>query len=128
MIRVRHFLIGLAAIAAIGCSDSTGLGGENSGGDFSIGVSSGTTPQYSWSGGDANNVRVYRAASPLVPVWHVSDPNTAAPNMTSPVRHGTVPAGAQQQTGTELVLAAGVEYRVEITLTGGMSAFRVFRP
>jgi hypothetical protein len=128
MMRVRNFLIGLAAIAAIGCSDATGLGGENSGGDFSIGISGGATPQYSWSGADASSVAVYRAASPLVPVWHVSDPNSAAPNIGSPVRHGMVPAGAVLQSNTEPILVAGIDYRVEIRLINNSTAFRVFRP
>jgi hypothetical protein len=48
--------------------------------------------------------------------------------MASPVRQGTVPQGALESANSERTLAAGVEYRVTITLPDGRSAFQDFRP
>jgi hypothetical protein len=126
MIARRRWLILPALLFAFACSDDLGLGGENSGGDFNISVGSGTTPEYSWSGLAATSVAVYRTSNTLVPVWHVSDPSS--PNMSPPVRHGTVPSGAVLQSNTEPALTVGIDYRVEIRLSNNSTAFRVFRP
>lgn len=121
---------GLALIAtlaiATGCTGDI-LGGENgSGGDFSISVGSGVTPQYSWSTGPAFSLDVVRTSAQTVVVWRVTSPSD--PRMSSPVRHGTVPAGALESSAIEKVLTPGVQYRVSIRLVDGRTAFQDFRP
>ncbi len=124
---VRQLVAGLSILALAGCSDVIldGIGG--SGGDFSISVGAGTDPVYTWSAGRAFSIDVVRTANQSVVVWRITDPNNS--NITSPVRHGTVPAGALESVGTERTLTRGVEYRVTITLADGRTkAFRDFRP
>lgn len=123
---IRIFaLFGLVALVA--CSDDP-LGGENSGGDFAIDVGTGLQPQYSWSAGAASAVEVARTSN-LLPIWHVASPQG---QIASPVRHGTVPAGAvvlHDPGDAETTLTAGVQYRVKITLANGsQTAFFIFTP
>jgi hypothetical protein len=109
--------------ATAACSDDLGDGGD-AGGAFDVGVSGGTQPNYSWPG-QAFSIRVSRAADTTVPVWFVSHPSR---NLASPLRHGTVPAGATELIDDETTLTAGVRYRVEITLSDNSMAFREFTP
>lgn len=118
--------IALALFAGTGCSDDMGSGGENAGGDFAISVSTGTSPQYSWTAGLALSVSVYRASNPTVPVWSVANPTQQ--NIASPVVHGVVPQGALVLADDEPALTAGVRYRVEVRLANGQDAFREFTP
>jgi hypothetical protein len=124
---IRLFaLFGLLAV--VGCSDDP-LGGENSGGDFAIDVGTGLQPLYSWGAGAAVSVEVARTTN-LLAVWHVASPQ--AQDITSPVRHGTVPAGAVELhdlADAETTLTAGVQYRITITLVNGaQTAFLIFTP
>jgi len=109
-----------------GCTDAIldGIGG--SGGDFSISIDAGISPLYSWGAGPAFSLDVVRTANQSIVVWRITNPNTR--NITSPVRHGTVPTGALESVGTERTLTRGIEYRATITLADGRSAFRDFRP
>ncbi|MCI0435019.1 MAG: hypothetical protein L0271_15475 [Gemmatimonadetes bacterium] len=126
MTALRFFAaIGLVA-GLTGCTDDIldGIGG--SGGDFSITIGAGTTPLYSWAGGPALSLDVVRSANQSVIIWRIANPNTR--DIASPVRHGTVPAGALESVARERTLTQGIEYRVTITLADGRSAFRDFRP
>ncbi len=122
----RIALSALFLAGATACADDLGAGGDNAGGDFDVGVSSGTQPQYSWPGGSAVSVTVVRASNQTVFVWAISSPTLR--NIASPVRHGAVPAGALLLDNTEPALSAGVRYRVAITLANGQTAFREFVP
>lgn len=115
----------LAAAAALSCTDLPLDEGGGSGGDFDIGVSSGTTPSYSWSGGNAFEVSVVRTSDQTVIVWGVA---STAQNLSSPVRHGTTPSGAVQLANREPALSPGTQYRVTVKLANGDRAFRDFRP
>ncbi len=125
----RFATAALMLAMAAACSDDLGVGGDNFGGDFNISVGGGTQPEYTWPGGPALSVSVFRASSTLIPVWEVVD--AVNENITSPVRHGTVPPGAQQTADPgdlENSLTPGVAYRVEIRLANNQSAFREFSP
>lgn len=125
----RGFRVAVAALALVvagACSDDLGAGGDNSGGDFSINVSSGSTPQYTWPGGPALSVSIFRASNTNIPVWAVVD--AVNQNITSPYRHGTTSGTAVVQADDEPMLSAGVVYRVEIRLPDNQSAFQEFIP
>ena len=94
--------------------------------DFSITISSGIQPTYTWQGGPARRIDVVPTADPLVPVWSVA--TTTFPHMPSPVRHGTVPTGAIELENAERTLRIGVNYRVRITLADNTQSSRDFRP
>lgn len=127
MMRGAWFLAGALALAVgAACSDDLGAGGDNAGGDFSISVGSGNTPQYTWPGGPAVSVTVVRAANQTQFVWAVSSPTLR--NIASPLRHGTVPQGAIELADDERTLTPGVRYRVSISLADGQSAFQEFTP
>jgi len=126
---MRHFRLLLAATLAVSmaaCTDDLS-GPEDSGGDFSIDVGSGTTPLYSWSAGGAFSIDVVRTSNQAQVVWRITDAIEPR-NIASPVRHGTVPSGAVESSALERVLTPGVQYRVTIKLDNGMSAFQDFRP
>ncbi|MGH7503559.1 MAG: hypothetical protein ACREL7_17670 [Longimicrobiales bacterium] len=118
-------LILAAAISAAACTDDILNGDNGSGGDFAISVGSGTTPLYTWSEGPAFSLAVVRTSNQTDVVWRVT---STAGTMASPVRQGTVPAGALESVDDERTLAPGVQYRVSITLADGRSAFQVFQP
>lgn len=118
-------LIMAVAIFTAGCTDDLTNGGDGSGGDFAISVGSGTTPLYTWSAGPAFSLAVVRTSNQSNVVWRVT---STGGTMASPVRQGTVPQGALESASSERTLAAGVQYRVSITLSDGRSAFQDFRP
>jgi hypothetical protein len=115
----------IAAAVMLSCTDLPLDEDGGSGGDFDIGISSGTTPSYSWSAGTAFEVSVVRTANQTVLVWGVASP---AQNVSSPVRHGTTPSGAIQLANREPALSPGTQYRVTVKLANGDQAFRDFRP
>lgn len=123
---VRFATMALALVVAAACSDDLGAGGDNAGGDFAISVSTGAQPQYTWPGGPALSVSVFRAGNTTIPVWEVAD--AVNRNIASPVRHGTRPAGAQLLTNDEPTLTPGVRYQVEIRLANDQTAFQQFTP
>jgi hypothetical protein len=114
-----------AWLLAGACTTDIMDGGSNSGGDFAIGVSSGTQPTYSWSAGPAFEVSLVRASDETRVVWRVVDTNR---QMQSPVRQGITPAGATETASAERVLTPGILYRVSIRLADQRSAFQEFRP
>lgn len=115
----------LAAATALSCSDLPLDDDGGAGGAFDIGVSSGTTPNYSWGGGPAFEVSVVRTSNQTVLVWGIAAPSQ---NLSSPVRHGTTPSGAVQLANREPTLSPGTQYRVTVKLANGDQAFRDFRP
>lgn len=124
---MRSRLLGFLALATVlaACTNDVAGPGQ-SGGDFDIGVSSGTHPSYSWSAGPAFTVDVVRTSNPSVVVWRIADPINS--NIQSPVTHGTKPSGAIETTSSERTLSAGVRYRVTVTLKDGGQAYREFTP
>jgi hypothetical protein len=121
-------LAAIAATAAIfaGCTDIYGNDDGNGNGDFTVTVGTGTQPNYSWPGGPAFEIDVYRTSDPLVPVWSIADPNSTR-NITSPLRHGNVPSGVILLADDETTLRAGVSYRVTIRV-GNTTGSETFRP
>jgi hypothetical protein len=113
-------------VAAAGCTDELMNGDNGSGGEFSIAVSGGTQPTYTWFEGPALSVDVVRTSNQTVVVWRVADPTNR--NISSPVRQGVVPAGALETASLERILTAGIQYRVTVRLANGRSAFQDFRP
>ncbi len=101
-----------------GGTTSGTTGGTSSIGTITITVGSGTTPQYSWTGGGVAYVAVSHIYDRSNPVWSIvsmSDMGIFTNLITSPVRHGTVPAGFAETANTAPVLTAGVEYEVLVT-------------
>jgi len=117
----------ISVLLIIGCSDDstpTKSGGE--GRDFTVTVSSGTTPQYSWASGDAFSVSVVRTATPTEIIWGIATPGQS--NIASPANHGVAPNGAVTTAQSETVLSAGVEYRVSVTLLNTKTGYTDFTP
>jgi len=127
MRRSGPLVLAALAVALGGCTDDLLSGPGNSGGDFAISVGGGTTPLYSWSAGPAFSIDVVRTSNQTQVVWRITDP-TEPRNIGSPVRHGTVPAGAIESSALERVLTPGIRYRVTITLANQQSAFQDFTP
>lgn len=127
MRRVLRTTAVLSAVAIAACSDvlPPDSGG---GGDFDVGVSSGTQPTYTWPGGPARRVDVVPLDNPLVPVWSVASASTSSSTITSGLRHGVTPQGAIELTAEERVLTAGERYRVTVTLLDQRRGSRDFRP
>ena len=136
---MRSVVRGLGAVVSGGllllagaCSDDnpTGLGGGGTGGTFTVTVTSGTAPAYSWTVGDAFSVSVTRTGAPTVIVWGVVTPG--ADGIASAVTHGTVPSGATQLAmppELEATLTAGVNYTVSVTRTNPVGfGFTEFTP
>jgi hypothetical protein len=114
----------MIVLAAAGCGgDSTGVDGDGSAFDISIG--SGTHPTYSWSGGTAFSVSVVRTSAPGTIVWGIANPAMTIP---SPVTHGTASGGAAITSNTEPTLTPGVKYRVSITRQDQKTGFKEFTP
>lgn len=132
MRRPQTLIVAALAITLASCTDDLFTGPGSSGGDFSISVGSGTTPQYSWSAGEAFSIDVVRTSNQTQVVWRITDPTQ--PRIGSPVRHGTVPSGAIESgsgpggTAIERVLTPGIQYRVTITLANQQTAFQDFTP
>lgn len=126
MRRIRMVLALGAAFAALSCTDLPLDTGGGAGGDFDIGVGSGTQPVYSWPGGGAFEVTVVRTSNQTVAVWSIVSPS--AQNIASGVRHGTVPGGSIELSTRERTLSPGVEYRVIVKLANDQEAFRDFTP
>lgn len=96
-------------------------GGNQSGNEIAISVSNlGPNPTFTWSGGGGQSLAVVRTSNPGVPVWVIATPGRDG--VTSPVVHGTVPAGAFEGVGTERNLTPGVEYRVTVARIGTNNA------
>ena len=124
---MRSAVFGILAVAVVltACTDDLAGPGQ-SGGDFDLGVGSGTNPSYSWSVGPAFALDVVRTSNPSVVVWRIADPINN--NINSPVTHGTKPAAVLETTSSERTLTAGVQYRVTVTLADGRQAYREFTP
>ena len=111
----------------LGCADdSNPADSNNGGGDFTVTVGSGTSPQYSWSAGDAFSVSVVRTGAPTTIVWGIATPGQS--NIASPATHGVTPIGAIPTAQTEIALTAGVEYRVSVSLLDGKTGYTDFTP
>jgi len=97
---VATCLVAVAAVAGCGSDNATGSGG----GDISITVSSGTTPDYSWGGGNVYSLSIVRTAAPTTIVWGVVTP--ASNGVASPTKHGTVATGVIRSANVEPTLTA----------------------
>jgi hypothetical protein len=85
---------------------------------FVVSASAGTTPTYTWEGGDAHSVSVVRADNPANIVWAVAFLGITD-GIESGVVHGEVPAGSVEGIRNEAVLTPGVEYRVSVARDNG---------
>ena len=128
---IKHFIVMLSfSLLFISCSEDNPAGTDNNNsgsGNITITVSSGATPQYSWSGGNVFSVTVVRTSAPSVPVWGIV--TAGQDNIASPATHGAMPAGAIQTFAVETTLTSGVEYRVTVArISGEDFGFTDFRP
>ncbi len=123
----KHFLgaIVVFLIFFTGCSEDSNPA-NSGGGDFEVTVGSGTTPQYSWSSGDAFSVSVVRTGAPTNIVWGIVTPGLS--NIASPATHGVTPSGAVPTSQVETALTAGVEYRVSVSLLDSKIGYTDFTP
>lgn len=132
--RLRTSLVAavLMLLPLAGCSDSSDPTGPGGGGasDFSISVSAGVNPTYSWTTGAASSLSVVRTASPADVVWGIVDPTAqiGTTNLDSPVTHGSVKSGTIASFNTEPTLTAGVQYRVIVTRLNGQTGWTEFTP
>ncbi|MEJ5261862.1 MAG: hypothetical protein WHT45_04215 [Ignavibacterium sp.] len=121
----------MIVLLVAGCSkDENNPTDAGSGGNaISITVSAGTTPQYSWSGGNVYSISIVRTSNPGTIVWGLASPGQNA--ITSPVTHGTgaslVPLITETAT-TERTLTSGVQYRVTISRLDGTTGWKEFTP
>ncbi|MFQ5652983.1 MAG: hypothetical protein ACE5IY_23895 [bacterium] len=127
---IKHVLLTfiVSVFVFAGCDGNgnpAGSGGSG-GADFTVNVSSGTTPEYSWSAGKAFSVSVVRTSAPTTIVWGLATPGQD--NIASPAAHGATPAGAIQTSASETTLTEGVEYRVSVSLLDGKTGFTEFTP
>lgn len=115
--------IGTLGAAACGDAAVTGLalGGT---GNVVISVGSGTTPTLSWTGGNATRLTVTQSSGGGV---HWDLQALDATGVPGPVVFGVVPNGAAENSQS-VVLTAGTDYRVNLTLVDGSTGSRVFRP
>jgi len=95
-----------------------------------ITVGSGTTPQYSWTGGNVMSISVARQSDPTTVVWGAANPTSDG--IASPVTHGTLPAGTVPTSvlpNPETTLTAGVAYRVSVArISGTATGYKDFTP
>lgn len=117
-------LFALAAITA--CSAGSGGITDPGGDNVVVLASTGTTPNYSWSGPLAVSINVARASAPSAAVWGISSPINR--NIASGAQHGVVPSGTTETATAERVLTSGVRYRVTVALIDGTSGSVDFTP
>jgi hypothetical protein len=114
-------------LAATGCGDGTGPVGVALGGNGStvITVTSGTTPNYAWTGGNARKFSVTAASGGSV-LWDLEALN-ASQGFAPPVTHGVVPNTSRELTASSPLLT-GIDYTAHVTLIDGSTGIRTFRP
>ena len=130
--RVALAIMTIAALTIAGCGSDSTTGSDNdgdvqTGGAFTISVSGGTTPTYSWDAGPAYSLTVVEANNPSVIAWALI-PASVTSTISSPVQHGTVPSGAMATNDEGATLTEGTLYQLTITLSSGSSAYAVFTP
>ena len=105
----------------LACGPSTGTG------QFTVTVTTGTTPTISWdsSAGAAAGLAVSEYPATSNNMWVLSQ---GLSGIASGVKYGTVPAGAYEAKGAAKPLVAGQTYDVTITSTGGRSGNLQFTP
>jgi hypothetical protein len=119
-------LVVLSLIPLAACSKSGTVPGIDSGGDFAITVTGGTTPTISWPGGNALGMSVLKMnGAQTEQVWMVNQ--SAQGGFASPVTYGTLPAGAQH-LAPSVALQAGQTYRVNVARVDNKGAYRDFTP
>ena len=125
----RSFGLTLAfagTLVAVGCGGSgpTGLATGGSGA-AQITVTSGVTPNITWTGGAARRISVINAAGGGV-FWDIEALNPQQ-GFTGPVTYGVVP-NATRENSNDAPLTQGTDFRVNVTLVNGSEGTRVFRP
>ncbi len=124
---IRAGFVTLCAITGLAACSADSGGTTNPGGDSVVVLAStGTTPNYTWSGPLAVSVNVARASAPSAAVWGISSPVNR--DIASGARHGVVPSGASETVTAERVLASGIRYRVTVALVDGTSGSVDFTP
>jgi hypothetical protein len=122
------------AVLAVGClldSEKAPVINER-GGDFTITVSEGLTPEYSWEGNGVMVLSVARQSEPSEIVWEVCGSGVlllkpgAPPGfvVSPPVQHGFAPEGTRERVRKELRLTPGVRYVVLVVQDGQANSAR----
>ena len=114
----------LLILVAMGCT-SSGTDPESTA--IAITVGPGTTPVYSWSGGNLWSLYVTRVDSPSVVIWGINT-DCCRDAIPSPTTHGTVPTGTTQHPSPQIVLTEGVTYTVYASRLYGGTGVRLFTP
>jgi hypothetical protein len=115
-------------LTATGCGDGVGPVGQAVGGGnttVTVVVSSGTTPSYAWTGGNARKFSVTTVSGGSV-IWDLEALNISQ-GFPAPVTHGVVPNTARELTASAPLLT-GVDYMVHVTLIDGSNGVRTFKP
>lgn len=118
----------LGAAGLLGCHEVTDPATSlQVGGDFTIGVTEGTTPSFSWPGAGASRVLVSvrngNAGYVGYDLWEVA--STGA--ISSPVRYGSRLTGSGV-VNSPSALVKGSRYRVTVSRSDSRSAYRDFIP
>ncbi len=93
---------------------------------LAVSAGGGLTPIYSWTGGNAFQVRVFNRDQKDLLVWSATTPGIDG--ITSPLIHGISPAGGVQDVGVEQILTIGSRYLVTVTRVSGQSGAIEFIP
>jgi hypothetical protein len=103
-------VLAVCSLAALlnACDDDAFESPRECTGPISLTVSSGTTPQFTWTAACAVGRVAVHDESSLI--WDV---RSAPPRIVSPVRYGVRPSGATEEQPAE-ALEAGKTYHVEV--------------
>jgi hypothetical protein len=122
-------LAGMGALVVLGCSNDAIPGPKPRVSEFQVDVTTGVTPEYSWSVGPAASLRVVRGDNFAEVAWIIVSKNSSGNpvnGISSPVTHGTVPTGAELDNNDEPQLEPGVAYEVTVAKADGTAGFTVF--
>ena len=122
------FLAVFLILGILGCSDDNDKNPTGStGGNITVTVGSGMTPEISWTGGNVYSVTISDpsiAQSDPVGSMYFSISTLNQDGIASPVTYGTVPSGAIQVANKGLV--SGKKYTCSVTRTNGDNGYVQF--
>jgi len=123
----------IGAVTIVSCSGGSDSSGPNRStgplaatGDFTITVTAGLTPTFSWPGGNATGVLVSASPASGTPNWLLSP--TAFSGFASPVVFGIAPVGGQNGYPTTKPLIARTRYIVSVQRVDARYATQEFIP
>ena len=122
----------VCVLSTVSCGSADAIAGVNPSGlietgDFAITISGGTTPTFSWPGGNAIAIFVQAFPNGNSPSWSVGANNIGA-GFASPTAYSSVPAGSELLVSPTLPLQKGVHYLATVLRVDQRSAQKEFVP